>query len=74
MENKQIQMVMMKLEVKLALDVFKEKYKKISKGIENIYADLTLTNDFNEVEKHYKRFFGYIQKSKNAKDKWNVKQ
>ncbi len=70
MNDKQMQMALMKIEVKLALDIFKERYKKVSKGIEKLYADVILTNDFSEVENNYKRFFGYIQKSKNSKEKW----
>lgn len=52
-EEKQIQMALMKIEVKLALDIFKEKYKKSSKGIEQLYSEIILTNDLEEVKKNY---------------------
>jgi len=68
--NKTQEMALMKIEMKLSLDRFIQYYKKASKGIEKIYTEAILTNDFNEFEKQYKRFFGYIQKSKNAKEKW----
>lgn len=64
------QQALMKIEMKLALDRFKTIYKKASKGIEKIYTETVLTNDPKEVERQYKRFFGYIQKSKKAKEKW----
>ena len=63
--------VILKQEMKLALDQFKQTYKKVSKGIEKIYIAANLTNDLKEVQRLHKRFFGYLTKSKNAKEKWN---
>lgn len=62
--------IMLKIEMKLALEQFQKTYKKVSKGIEKIYTEANLTNDLKEVQKLHTRFFGYIQKSKNAKEKW----
>jgi hypothetical protein len=65
--------VILKIEMKLALDEFKKSYKKISKGIEKIYTEANLTNDLKEFQRLYSKFFGYIQKSKKAKDKWGAR-
>jgi len=62
--------VSLKQEMKLAIEQFKQVYKKASKGIENIYTEANLTNDLEEVKRLHKRFFGYLTKSKNAKEKW----
>lgn len=62
--------VALKQEMKLAIDQFKEAYKKVSKGIKKIYTEANLTNDLKEVQKLHSRFFGYLTKSKNAKEKW----
>ena len=69
-EENDILRIMLKIEMKLALDEFKKSYKKISKGIEKIYTEANLTNDLKEVQKLHVKFFGYILKSKKAKDKW----
>lgn len=68
-ENDQLR-VILKQEMKLALDQFKQTYKKVSKGIEKIYTAANLTNDLKEVQRLHTRFFGYLKKSKNAKEKW----
>jgi len=68
MTDKQIQITLMKIEMKLALDRFIQYYKKASKGIEKIYTDAILSNNFNEVKKLHSKFFGYILKSKRAKE------
>jgi len=68
MTDEIMQITLMKIEMKLALDRFIQYYKKASKGIEKIYTDAVLTNDLKEVQKLYIRFFGYILKSKNAKE------
>jgi len=70
MTDKVTQIALMKIEMKLALDRFIQYYKKSSKGVEKIYTDAVLSNDFSEVEKLYSKFFGYILKSKRAKEKW----
>ena len=67
------QMALMKIEMKLALDRFSKYYKKATKGIEKIYTEAILSNEAGEVEKQYKRFFGFIKKSKNAQEKWKIK-
>jgi len=67
-ENEENLRLTLKQEMKLALDQFKLVYKKASKGIEKIYTDAVLSNDFNEVKKAYSKFFGYILKSKRAKE------
>lgn len=69
-EDKELLRVTLKQEMKLALDQFKQVYKKASKGIENIYTEANLTNDLEEVKKLHSKFFGYLTKSKNAKEKW----
>lgn len=61
----------LKQEMKLAIEQFKQVYKKASKGIEKIYTEANLTNDLKEVQRLHTRFFGYLTKSKNAKEKWN---
>lgn len=60
----------LKQEMKMAIDQFKIAYKKVSKGIDRIYTEANLTNDLKEVQKLHARFFGYLTKSKNAKEKW----
>ena len=60
----------LKQEMKMALEQFIKVYKKASKGIENIYTQANLTNNLKEVQKLHARFFGYLTKSKNAKEKW----
>jgi hypothetical protein len=60
----------LKQEMKLAIEQFKQVYKKASKGIEKIYTKANLTNDLKEVQRLHTRFFGYLTKSKNAKEKW----
>jgi len=62
--------IALKQEMKMAIDQFKVTYKKVSKGIEKIYTEANLTNDLKEVQKLHVRFFGYLTKSKNAKEKW----
>jgi hypothetical protein len=69
-ENKEELRVLLKQEMKLALDQFKIVYKKASKGIEDIYTEANLTNELEEVKKLHSKFFGYLKKSKNAKEKW----
>ena len=69
MDKEQLRLIL-KQEMKLALEQFKIVYKKASKGIENIYTEANLTNDLTEVQRLHKRFFGYLTKSKNAKEKW----
>jgi len=64
--------VLLKQEMKMALDQFIKVYKKASKGIEKIYSEANLTNDLKEVQRLHIRFFGYLTKSKNAKEKWKV--
>ena len=70
--NKDILRIMLKIEMKLALEEFKKIYKKVSKGIEKIYSEANLTNDLKEVQRFHIRFFGYLTKSKNAKEKWDL--
>ena len=65
-----MEMALMKIEMKLALDRFIQYYKKSSKGIEKIYTNAILSNEFKEVEKNYKKFFGHISQSKHYKEKW----
>jgi len=62
--------VALKQEMKMAIDQFKVAYKKVSKGIEKIYTEANLTNDLKEIQRFHSRFFGYLTKSKNAKEKW----
>ena len=62
--------VALKQEMKMAIDQFKVVYKKVSKGIEKIYTEANLTNDLKEIQRLHSRFFGYLTKSKNAKEKW----
>lgn len=69
-ENKDLLRVALKQEMKMAIDQFKVAYKKVSKGIEKIYTEANLTNDLKEIQKLHSRFFGYLTKSKNAKEKW----
>ena len=62
--------VALKQEMKIAIDQFKVVYKKVSKGIEKIYTESHLTSDLKEIQRLHSRFFGYLTKSKNAKEKW----
>jgi len=62
--------VALKQEMKMAIDQFKVAYNKVSPGINKIYTEANLTNELNEVQKLHARFFGFIKKSKNAKEKW----
>ena len=67
---KQEQISLMKIEVKLAYDLFSKDKKKVTSGIKKLYQDILLSNNSKQIEKDYKRFFGYIQKSKKATEKW----
>lgn len=69
---KQEQMSLMKIEVKLAYDLFSKGKKKVTIGIKKLYQDILLSNDPKQIEKDYKRFFGYIQTSKRAGEKWKT--
>lgn len=69
-EENDLLRVALKQEMKMAIDQFKVAYKKVSKGIEKIYTEANLTNDLKEIQKLHSRFFGYLTKSKNAKEKW----
>ena len=69
----------LKQEVKLAFDIFKETYgkeankikgKKVSLGITKLYQNIMFSADLKEVKKFHNKFFGYLKKSKNAKEKW----
>ncbi len=60
----------LKQEMKLAIDQFKVAYKKVSPGINKIYTEANLTNNLKEVQKLHSKFFGFIKKSKNAKEKF----
>ena len=71
MKEDDILRLALKQEMKLAIDQFILVYTKASKGIENIYTAANLTNDLKEVQRLHTRFFGYLTKSKNAKEKWN---
>lgn len=59
----------LKEEAKLAMRVFKEKYKRIPKGIQKIYENMMLADEYSVVVKEHTRLFGYIKKSKRAKEK-----
>lgn len=70
----------LKQEVKLAFDIFKETYgkeaknikgKKVSLGITKLYQNIMFSVDLKEVKKLHSKFFGYLKKSKNAKEKWS---
>jgi len=63
--------VLLKIEAKYAMEIFKEKYRKIPIGIKNIFQNLMLTDEFEKVKKEHKRLFGYIKKSKRAKEKFS---
>jgi len=63
--------VLLKQEMKMAIDQFKTAYKKVSKGIEKIYTDAILSNDLKEVQKQHSKFFGHINQSKHYKEKWD---
>ena len=69
-EDSMFKMVLMKMEIKLALEIFRKRFKKIPNGIQKIYENIMLSNDFTQVEREYSRFFGYVKKSKKAKEKW----
>ena len=62
--------VALKQEMRMAIDQFKEVYKKVSPGIQKIYTETNLTNDLKKVQELHTKFFGFIKKSKNAKEKW----
>jgi len=62
--------IMLKKEMELAHARFVLVYKSISKGLTKIYTEAMLIEDLKEVQKLHSRFFGYIKKSKKAKEKW----
>ena len=68
--EKDIYRVLLKQEMKMAIDQFRLIYKKVSPGIEKIYTEANLTNNLKEVQKLHARFFGYVQQSKKSKEKW----
>jgi hypothetical protein len=62
--------IALKQEMELAHSRFTIVYKKISEGLTRIYTQAMLTNELIEVKKLHSKFFGFIKKSKNAKDKF----
>jgi len=70
MKEDHLKMLTMKQEARLAVEAFKAKHGKVSKGINQIYFNILLSNNQKEIEAEYGRLFGYIQKSKKAKEKW----
>jgi len=70
MKQEDLLRVILKWEIKMAFDQFKVVYKKVSKGIANIYVEANLTNDLKEIQRLHSKFFGYLTKSKKAKEKW----
>jgi len=69
-EENDLLRVALKQEMKMAIDQFTVAYKKVSPGIQKIYTEANLTNDLTEVQRLHTKFFGFIKKSKNAKEKW----
>ena len=61
----------LKQEMKMAIDQFKQAYKKVSKGIDKLYTEANLTNELKEVQRIHTKFFSSIKTSKSAKDKWS---
>ena len=64
------QIVSIKQDAKLIYEAFEKKYKKVSKGITDIYLELMMSNNLKKIEKLYMRFYGYIVKSRNAKERF----
>ncbi len=60
----------LKKEAELAYFIFTKRFKKTPKGIHNIYEELCLSNDTQNVKALHTKFFGYLKMSKNAKEKW----
>ena len=65
--------VLKKIEMKMALEQFEKKYKKVSGGIKKIYSEAMLTDNQKKIDQLHSKFFGYILKSKKAKEKWEMK-
>ncbi len=70
MQGKEELRVLLKQEMRLALEQFRQHYKKISKGIEIIYTQAMLSTDSKEIQRLHTKFFGFITKSRNAKEKF----
>ena len=73
MKENLLKAILMKVEMKMAMETFKKRFKKVPKGIQKIYEGLMLypsLSNPDKVEKEYVRFFGYLKKSKGAKEKW----
>ena len=62
--------VMLKLEMKLALEEFKKAYKKTPKGIERIYLEANLTKNLVVIRRLHEQFFRYLLISHKAKEKF----
>ena len=62
--------VALKKEMEIAHKVFIIMYKKMSIGLTKIYSEAMLSNELKEVRRLHTKFFGFIKKSKNAKEKW----
>jgi len=61
--SKIIEIGIIKIQCKLAMDEIKKDHK-------NIYKDIIFTNEIDIARKKYNKFFGYIKKSRNAKKRW----
>ena len=59
-----------KQDVQLVYKAYLHKYKKIPRGIQELYYDIMLNNDLRLVKKSYAKFYGYITKSINAKERY----
>lgn len=61
------EMVLIKQNVKLAVDQYQKAYKKTPKGILKLANEILLSDDIKTIKTLAPRFFGNITKSLNAK-------
>jgi len=66
-ETDYLKIVAMKLNIRIAYAEFKERYKKVTEGIENLKTMALLSDNLKEIETVSGKFFGYITKSLKAK-------
>lgn len=67
MKDKTSEMVLMKIEVKMAYEEYKERYKKVPAGLTKLKTQILLSTDHSYITMLKARFFGNITKSLNAK-------
>jgi hypothetical protein len=70
MSDKDTLRILLKIEMKLAVDEFKRVYKKVTKGVDKIYSKANLSSDLKEIQKLHAKLFKHISQSVTWKEKF----